>query len=55
LICLKKLEKNSTFRVPIPARQAELLNAEEEGITCKFLALPTRFVRDDQVELKELN
>jgi glutamate synthase (NADPH/NADH) small chain len=35
-------------RDEIPARQEELLNAEEEGITCKFLASPTRFIGDEQ-------
>ena len=35
-------------REEIPARAEELLNAEEEGITCKFLAAPTRFLGDDQ-------
>jgi glutamate synthase (NADPH/NADH) small chain len=35
-------------REEIPARKEELLNAEEEGITCKFLAAPTRFLGDEQ-------
>ena len=39
-------------REEIPARQEELLNAEEEGITCKFLASPTRFIGDDQGRIK---
>lgn len=33
-------------RDEIPARAEELLNAEEEGIVCKFLAAPTRFLGD---------
>lgn len=39
-------------REEIPARQEELLNAEEEGITCKFLATPTRFIGDEQGRVK---
>ena len=39
-------------REEIPARQEELLNAEEEGITCKFLASPTRFIGDEQGRVK---
>jgi glutamate synthase (NADPH/NADH) small chain len=39
-------------RDEIPARQEELLNAEEEGITCKFLASPTRFIGDEQGRIK---
>ncbi len=39
-------------REEIPARQEELLNAEEEGITCKFLANPTRFIGDEQGRVK---
>ncbi len=39
-------------RDEIPARQEELLNAEEEGITCKFLASPTRFIGDEQGRVK---
>jgi glutamate synthase (NADPH) small chain len=39
-------------REEIPARQEELLNAEEEGITCKFLASPTRFIGDEQGRIK---
>ena len=34
------------------ARKEELLNAEEEGITCKFLATPTRFIGDEQGKVK---
>ncbi len=39
-------------RDEIPARQEELFNAEEEGITCKFLASPTRFIGDEQGRVK---
>jgi len=36
----------------MPARAEELLNAEEEGVTCKFLASPSRFIGDDQGRVK---
>ncbi len=36
----------------IPARHEELLNAEEEGITCRFLAAPTKFIGDEQGRVK---
>jgi glutamate synthase (NADPH/NADH) small chain len=39
-------------REEIPARKEELLNAEEEGITFKFLAAPTRFIGDEQGRVK---
>jgi glutamate synthase (NADPH/NADH) small chain len=39
-------------RDEIPARQEELLNAEEEGITFKFLASPTRFIGDEQGRIR---
>src|SRR5512139_3801581 len=39
-------------REELPAREEELLNAEEEGITCKFLAAPTRFIGDEQGRVK---
>jgi len=39
-------------REEIPARAEELLNAEEEGITFKFLAAPTRFLGDKQGKVK---
>jgi len=39
-------------REEMPARKEELLNAEEEGITCKFLATPTRFIGDEQGKVK---
>ena len=41
-------------REEIPARAEELLNAEEEGITCKFLAAPTRFIGDEQGKVKAM-
>jgi glutamate synthase (NADPH/NADH) small chain len=31
----------------MPARLEEIENAEEEGIVCKFLAAPIRFIGDD--------
>jgi len=34
-------------REELPARLEEILNAEEEGIICKFLAAPVRFVGDE--------
>jgi len=34
-------------REEMPARQEEIENAEEEGIICKFLAAPTRFLGDE--------
>ena len=39
-------------REEIPARAEELQNAEEEGITCKFLAAPTRFIGEEQGKVK---
>ncbi len=39
-------------REELPAREEEISNAEEEGITFKFLASPTRFVGDDQGRVK---
>ena len=41
-------------REEIPARAEELMNAEEEGVTCKFLASPTRFIGDEQGRVKEI-
>ena len=35
-------------REEMPARQEEIENAEEEGIVCKFLAAPIRFIGDDK-------
>jgi len=39
-------------REELPAREEELLNAEEEGITCRFLAAPTRLIGDEQGRVK---
>ncbi len=39
-------------RTELPARAEELLNAEEEGITCRFLAAPTRFLGDEKGNVK---
>jgi len=39
-------------REEMPARAEELQNAEEEGITCKFLAAPTRFLGDEQGKVR---
>ncbi len=39
-------------REEIPARHEELLNAEEEGLVCRFLAAPTRFIGDEQGKVK---
>jgi glutamate synthase (NADPH/NADH) small chain len=41
-------------RDEIPARHEELLNAEEEGLTCRFLAAPTRFIGDEQGKVKAI-
>jgi glutamate synthase (NADPH/NADH) small chain len=35
-------------REEMPARAEEVVNAEEEGIVCKFLANPTRFFGDEK-------
>ena len=35
-------------REELPARQEEIENAEEEGIVCRFLAAPKRFVGDEK-------
>jgi glutamate synthase (NADPH/NADH) small chain len=39
-------------REEIPARREELMNAEEEGITCRFLAAPTKFIGDEHGQVK---
>ena len=39
-------------REEMPAREEEILNAEEEGIICKFLAAPIRFIGDEQGNVK---
>jgi glutamate synthase (NADPH/NADH) small chain len=41
-------------REEMPARKEEIENAEEEGITCKFLANPTRFVGDEKGWVKAM-
>ena len=41
-------------REEMPAREEELLNAEEEGITCKFQATPTQFIGDEQGRVKAI-
>jgi glutamate synthase (NADPH/NADH) small chain len=35
-------------REELPAREEEIVNAEEEGIVCKFLAAPVRFLGDEK-------
>ncbi len=39
-------------REEMPAREEEISNAEEEGITFKFLSAPTRFIGDEQGKVK---
>ncbi len=39
-------------REEMPARLEEIAHAEEEGIVCKFLASPTRFLGDEQGNVK---
>jgi glutamate synthase (NADPH/NADH) small chain len=41
-------------RKEIPAREEEIINAEEEGITFHFLATPSRFLGDGQGRVKAL-
>jgi glutamate synthase (NADPH/NADH) small chain len=41
-------------REELPARKEEIENAEEEGIICKFLAAPTRFVGDDKGWVRQM-
>jgi glutamate synthase (NADPH/NADH) small chain len=41
-------------RDELPARAEELVNAEEEGITCRFLAAPIRFLGDEQGNVKAI-
>jgi len=41
-------------REEMPARQEEIENAEEEGIVCKFLAAPIRFIGDDKGWVKAM-
>jgi glutamate synthase (NADPH/NADH) small chain len=41
-------------REEMPARQEEIENAEEEGILCKFLAAPLKFIGDEHGWVKEM-
>jgi glutamate synthase (NADPH/NADH) small chain len=41
-------------REELPARQEEIENAEEEGIVCKFLAAPLRFIGDEKGWVKQM-
>lgn len=41
-------------RKEMPARQEEIENAEEEGILCKFLANPKRFIGDENGWVKAM-
>jgi glutamate synthase (NADPH/NADH) small chain len=41
-------------REELPARKEEIENAEEEGIVCKFLANPTRFIGDEKGWVKQM-
>ncbi len=41
-------------RDEMPARQEEIDNAEEEGIICKFLAAPLRFIGDEHGWVKAM-
>ena len=41
-------------REEMPARKEEIENAEEEGIICKFLAAPTRFIGDQKGWVKQM-
>jgi glutamate synthase (NADPH/NADH) small chain len=41
-------------REELPAREEEIENAEEEGIVCKFLAAPTRFIGDEKGWVKAM-
>jgi len=41
-------------REELPARKEEVENAEEEGIICKFLAAPTRFIGDEKGWVKAM-
>jgi len=41
-------------REEMPARLEEIENAEEEGITCKFLANPIRFIGDEKGWVKAM-
>jgi glutamate synthase (NADPH/NADH) small chain len=41
-------------REELPARKEEIENAEAEGIVCKFLAAPTRFIGDEKGWVKAM-
>jgi glutamate synthase (NADPH/NADH) small chain len=41
-------------REEMPARHEEVENAEEEGILCKFLATPTKFIGDEKGWVKQM-
>jgi glutamate synthase (NADPH/NADH) small chain len=41
-------------REEMPARQEEIENAEEEGILCRFLANPTKFIGDEKGWVKAM-
>jgi glutamate synthase (NADPH/NADH) small chain len=41
-------------REELPARKEEIENAEEEGILCKFLAAPLRFIGDEKGWVKQM-
>jgi len=41
-------------REELPAREEEIENAEEEGIVCKFLAAPLRFIGDEKGWVKAM-
>ena len=42
-------------RDELPARQEEIENAEEEGLVCKFLAAPIRFMGDEKGWVKAMD
>lgn len=41
-------------REEMPAREEEIINAEEEGIKCHYLVSPTRFLGDEQGRVKAM-
>ncbi len=41
-------------RQELPARQEEIENAEEEGLICKFLAIPLKFIGDEKGWVKAM-
>jgi len=42
-------------REELPARKEEIENAEEEGLVCKFLAAPLRFIGDEKGWVKAMD